>query len=256
MYEIESHEYRGHTIRVFADHDAENPRVDGEAFGTMSCEHRRYDLGDADAPGPDDMRIPCPNDCEGDYLPVPTTRDRGDGRGYRFDDPGYMTCDSCDGDGERIAPVEWAVAQGATVVLGLYLYDHSGITMSGSTLYRDGARVPGGNPFSCRWDSGMVGIMYAGPDDMRAWFGDDADTSDDAIESLLRSHLRTYDAFLRGDVQRYQIEGPVCEDSCGGFFPDENGSHDWMLADARAQVDHAIEWEAKQESGIARMMRL
>ena len=37
--------YKGCTIRIEQDQDAESPRAWG-TLGTMACAHRRYDLGD------------------------------------------------------------------------------------------------------------------------------------------------------------------------------------------------------------------
>jgi len=44
--------------------------------------------------------------------------------------------------------------ENSIVVLPLYLYDHSGITMKTT-------------PFSCQWDSGQVGYIYVTYEDIR-----------------------------------------------------------------------------------------
>ena len=46
MQGIDSIEYKGHTINIFPDEDAPNPREKFDNFGTMVCFHHRYDLGD------------------------------------------------------------------------------------------------------------------------------------------------------------------------------------------------------------------
>ena len=46
MQFIDSIEYKGHTINIFPDEDAPNPREKFDNFGTMVCFHHRYDLGD------------------------------------------------------------------------------------------------------------------------------------------------------------------------------------------------------------------
>lgn len=43
--------YKGHTIKVYQDTDAESPR-EWDNLGVMYCEHRRYTLGDKDAENP------------------------------------------------------------------------------------------------------------------------------------------------------------------------------------------------------------
>jgi hypothetical protein len=82
-------------------------------------------------------------------------------------------------------------------ILPLYLYDHSGITISTS-------------PFSCRWDSGQVGwifvskevVMKEGVDETR-------------VEEYLKNEVKTYDQFLRGDVYGYEIvKVTTCDLGC------------------------------------------
>ena len=46
MERIDSIEYRGHTINIYPDEDAPNPRKEFDHLGTMVCFHRRYNLGD------------------------------------------------------------------------------------------------------------------------------------------------------------------------------------------------------------------
>jgi hypothetical protein len=103
-----------------------------------------------------------------------------------------------------------------TVILPLYLYDHSGITMSTSG-------------FSCQWDSGQVGFIYATPEVIdKEWEGD----REKATE-YLEAQVKVYDQYLTGDVWGFEtyLEGEKCEccghtsepepsDSCWGFFGD------------------------------------
>jgi hypothetical protein len=46
MQSLDSIEYKGHTINIFPDGDAPNPRKEFDSLGTMVCFHRRYNLGD------------------------------------------------------------------------------------------------------------------------------------------------------------------------------------------------------------------
>ena len=88
------------------------------------------------------------------------------------------------------------------IVLPLYLYDHSGITMSTSQ-------------FSCTWDSGQVGIIYVekGFEDM----------SDEDLVRRLKAEVVEYDNFLTGNCFGYTIEDSEGEvlDSCWGYLGDE-----------------------------------
>lgn len=248
------YEYKGHTITIDTMEyvDGMSPR-DWDNLGVMHCAHRNYNLGDEET-DPTSMTIPCPFECEGDYLPVPTTAERSEGD-YRYRDPGFMECPACDGSGEQVNPVQWAVEQGATVVLGLYLYDHSGITMSASTLYRNGQRVEGGNPFTCRWDSGMVGIMFDTPE-TRKMIG----TPPELIEECLHGEVQTYDDYLTGDVYYYSIDGPHCDDACHGYYLDHSKPYanrlDDLKAEAEACVDSSLAYEAREVAKIRSIMAL
>ena len=125
----------------------------------------------------------------------------------------------------------------AAIVLPLYLYDHSGITISTA-------------PFSCPWDSGQIGFIYATKDEMKKDFGK-IPISDamKAMEKILNSEVELYDLYLCGEVYRYTMfkvqtcdlgyEHRISMDSCWGFYgsdPEENGIFD------QAEVDIS-EWE-------------
>ena len=55
MDAIETIEYKGLTIKIYQDEDAENPR-DWDNFGHMICFHSRYTLGDKHEMTPEDAR--------------------------------------------------------------------------------------------------------------------------------------------------------------------------------------------------------
>lgn len=158
-----------------------------------------------------------------------------------YDNVGTMACwhDRYNlGDEQpKCDPDEWLEdnAPEGSIVLALYLYDHSGITMSCE-------------PFGCQWDSGQVGVIVATPDKIQEeWSGDRA-----AAENYLRAEVQTYDHYLTGTVYSFLIEdpkpcgecgqetGPELIDSCSGFYGD-------CLDDMKANVDeqyHAALTEA------------
>ena len=75
---------------------------------------------------------------------------------------------------------------GPGVVLPLYLYDHSGQSISTT-------------PFGCPWDSGQVGFIYASKADILREYGGKILTKkkkEQAI-SLLIGEVNTYDTYLR-----------------------------------------------------------
>lgn len=103
------------------------------------------------------------------------------------------------------------------VILPLYLYDHSGITISTS-------------PFGCQWDSGQIGWVFISEDKVRKEYGvtDISDELLDKVTKLLLNEVDTYDQYLTGEVYGYKLldeEGNE-EDSCWGYYGDdikENG---------------------------------
>ena len=96
-----------------------------------------------------------------------------------------------------------------TVILPLYLYDHSGISMS------TGA-------FSCRWDSGQVGFILANKKSILAEFGGKIVTKKlrERVEGILEGEVQTYTKYLEGGVYGFVIEDEEGEhiDSCYGFY--------------------------------------
>ena len=111
--------------------------------------------------------------------------------------------------------------------LPLYLYDHSGITMSTE-------------PFSCPWDSGRVGIIYVTKEKIKQEYGWKVLTKarKEKILSYLENEVEVYDQYLTGDVYGYQVvetheeDGSEVEtDSCWGFYgsdPATNGMDSYL----------------------------
>ena len=114
------------------------------------------------------------------------------------------------------------------VILPLYLYDHSGITMNTTG-------------FSCRWDSGQVGFIIVSRETLRKEYGVKRITKKviEKATKVLLGEVETYDQYLTGDVYGYKLFNIVkCDlghehkeeiDSCWGFYGDnfdENGLFD------------------------------
>lgn len=102
------------------------------------------------------------------------------------------------------------------VILPLYLYDHSGITISTS-------------PFSCRWDSGQIGWVYVSKERVRKEYGVKRINQKliEKVTKVLEGEVETYDQYLRGDIYGYKVfevspDGEKEEkDSCWGFYGQE-----------------------------------
>ena len=97
------------------------------------------------------------------------------------------------------------------VVLPLYVYMHSGTTMSTK-------------PFDCKWDSGQAGFIFASGEKIKAEWGDPKDPAARALaEECLLGEVQTYDDWLQGEVFGYKLKGPQGDDldSCWGFYGED-----------------------------------
>lgn len=202
-------EYRGEKIEIYQDENAQDPRS-WDNLGTMACWHRRYNLGDEQ-----------PKSSPLEYL------------------AGIAEMDEVlyDEDSEKVSMDKvLAKLESEMVIIPLYLYDHSGITMSTS-------------PFSCKWDSGQVGWIYCTLEGARKnWQLPDAqwDTKLDGkwtagrtlrqcTEDVLRGEVKTYDQYLRGDVYGWMAG----DDSCWGYFGSDH-KESGLLAAAQDAIDHKL----------------
>ena len=158
-------------------------------------------------------------------------------------------------------PQEWHEAFIAlypdAIILPLYLYEHSGITMQCA-------------PFSDRWDSGQVGWIYCTRETLdREWpaeyppgsASEDKRKIDEArianAETFLRAEVALYNAYLTGDCWGFRLfEVKTCDlgheheeetDSCWGFFGPEGVKEaigDYLPDEAKPLLDAA--WEARE----------
>lgn len=122
------------------------------------------------------------------------------------------------------------------IVLPLYLYDHSGITMNTSG-------------FSCPWDSGQVGWIYVTREKVRQEYGCKRVSKKmvERMEGYLRNEVETYDQYLTGDVYGFRITDTETDeevDSCWGIFGDdecmkeaESTARHLMGADEHGQLE-------------------
>lgn len=134
--------------------------------------------------------------------------------------------------------------------LPLYLYDHSGLSMSTT-------------PFSCKWDSGQVGYIYATHQTILDCMLSGAmvagathllelidklkqDNIDlRAIKRMLELEVEQYDHYLRGDVYAYEILKTEYNGTDEVFT-----SHNWytddlslLTKDAQSEIDLMIKEE-------------
>lgn len=120
----------------------------------------------------------------------------------------------------------------------VYMYDHSGITISSS-------------PFSCPWDSGRIGFAWITREKLAECAGPFKRLTAELkklAERNVESELQIYDQYLTGDLWGFVVEEQCGEcdewhetDSCWGFYGgdiDKNGMRDHIgdLIDAGAEV--------------------
>lgn len=99
---------------------------------------------------------------------------------------------------------------GARLIRPLYLYEHSGMTISLS-------------PFSCPWDSGQVGYAFVSSETLRKEYSVKRITKAVEAKALayLKGEIDEYDQYLTGQIYQYDIERlpEKCEE-CGVEFVD------------------------------------
>lgn len=121
------------------------------------------------------------------------------------------------------------------IVLPLYLYDHSGITMNTTG-------------FSCPWDSGQVGWIYVEKSKVRSEYGWKRITKarGEKIREYLKAEVETYDQYISGDVYGFRITDTDNDEeveNSWGYYGSEN-----CMSEAESVVNSFIEQDKKVES--------
>ncbi len=192
-------------ITVEHDDTPVDPR-DWDNIGTIVCWHRNYAIGDKhDFENPHNMF----HELSGLY-------------------PMMLT----DGlTSEQLARCE-AKARDTHIILPVYLYDHSGITIN-TTGFSDG------------WDSGQVGFVYVSHDRLRDdhnWKKITSKRAKQAAEWLV-AEIETYDNFLIGNVYGFTIEkDEETIDSAYGFY----GDCQYMVDEIKAFIKDDMETNPQQ----------
>ena len=97
------------------------------------------------------------------------------------------------------------------VILPVYMYDHSGITINTSG-------------YSCSWDSGQLGYIYVTPDEIIKEYGKLDNESKKKARAVLEAEIEIYDHHIRGNVYNFTLEK---RDSCKEYKHD-----DWEIIDS------------------------
>ncbi len=197
-HDVEHFNHNGYIIRIQPDPEPESPR-DWDNVGTMVCWHRRYSLGDEQPKlDPPEWRR---------QLALNHLHEIG------FPDDLYPMVENGEEDGipdERLD----AVFDEHFVILPLFLFDHSGITMKTSSEQFHAQDSAG-------WDWGPVGYIYCTREKARQELsGDTEEELTNSAIKCLTGEVETYAQYLEGDIYGYIIESLAGDhiDSCWGFF--------------------------------------
>lgn len=220
VYKTEN--YKGFAINIMPDEDASNPRTEWDNAGTMVCWHSRYNLGDMEG------NTPISKDySEPDYLFAEIA-------GIDRDSAYCMGIYDKQGP-QALSQYLYNAACKVAVILPLYLYDHSGITISTGT-------------FGDKWDSGQIGYIYITLEHARIEHNWKAIIKERRAKLIqwLKGEVDSYDNYLTGEVYGFEIIDSEGEslDSCWGFNGDCGIKY--ALAEGRNHIDYEISTRIKK----------
>lgn len=218
-------------VHIYRDENPLNPR-DFDNLGTMVCWHKKYKLGDEqpdcdpysyfiEVLGLEDMEDTVRVRHEQSHAPDPSTADFYKYKTYLKEQEVYME--------------EWLDKKIETyrmVRFPIYMYDHSGVTISTS-------------PFSCVWDSGQLGYIYCTKETMKEVFDVQVlfKNKIKKAEEILKNEVEEYDKYLTGDVYGFVIkDGEEEVDSCWGFF-----GHNWDTNGIKEHIPEELQSESLWE---------
>lgn len=211
---MENIEYKGFNIRIEQDENLESPR-NWDNLGKMICWHKRYTLGDEKLLEQYSEKKECRLKNIHEY------------------------CNSWD-EVEEVLKIEFK----AIVILPLYLYDHSGISMK---TFRHGIHSS--------WDCGMVGFIYITKEDIYKEFSVKKISKKllEQVTKNLEGEVETYNQYLIGDVYGFIVEDLEENeiDSCWGFYGEE-----YAIKEAKSIVDWTVEDNAKKAEQLKHDMPL
>lgn len=183
-----------YTLEIQHDTDPMNPRTEWDNLGTIAYKHRNYTLGEEEI-----------------GEPIEWLEDKlGLEQKYEYSN-------------DRLAELEERFYK-KFIALPIYLYDHSGQSISTS-------------PFGCRWDSGKVGYIYVDKKTVLKEYGGKIVTAKlkKRVLGYLKGEVETYNQYIQGDVYGYRVvddEGEVV-DSCWGFY-----GEDAAEAEGQSMIDY------------------
>ena len=158
MFKLAESVKNGYRLKIYQDNEPMNPRTEWDNLGTIAYGHSKYILGEEEA----------------QYTEQYDNWDQ------------WFNC-------EILKPYS-----GNVFYLPVYIYDHSGVTISTK-------------PFHCPWDSGQIGFIYVTKEKVRKWFGVKRITAKirDKVYQALQHEINIYDKYLTGQAWGYILEKAV-----------------------------------------------
>ena len=199
--------YRNCIIKLVSDPHPESPR-NWDNVGTLVCWHKRYNLGDKKiSQSPDEYLKSLARSVVRPTYP-----------NHLFEKNIHK------------------ILEKHFVILPVYLYDHSGVTINTSG-------------FSCPWDSGQVGFIYTLISEAKThWPELKGKALKARLTECLQGEIDTYDTYLQGNIAGWITKNENGEeiDSVWGYYPDNsksNPSQSWQHAfeEAKASIDAYLE---------------
>ena len=263
-----------YTLIIEQEDDPPNPRVEWDTFGKMICWHRRYSLGDKhDFDSPEDfLRDLYRHSITDGGKQLVSFLKSGKARASKLEyNPHTREWDlSCYSYWRTIlgnSEPDWYVEQSApksqlnddgwfmdymldalttndlkellgelkdVVILPLFLYDHSGLSISTGSFV--------GRAVHAEWDSGQVGYIYADRKAIEKTYGAVNSETLRQAGKVLEGEVECYDLYLRGECYGYRLfkDGEE-EDSCWGFLREYPDVLKWISSSLPSECQRLIE---------------
>jgi hypothetical protein len=228
---IETIEYKDHIIEIYLDDNPLSPIDEFDMMGKMVCWHSRYDLGhEQPNVDPNEYRVELAKEYDSTVRDRIEYWERFEGWqqiANKYKDASALADKAVE---ERVNKIINKAIDSNYILLPLYLYDHSVITISTG-------------PFNCPWDSGQVGFIYVSKENVKKEFNWKKLNKNriDKVVDILKSEVKLYDDYLTGNVYGFNVKDPNENDldSCWGFYGDFEESG--LLDMAKSAIDTSIE---------------
>lgn len=240
MEAIHTETYKGYTIEIHQDTDAQNPRDDGDGYlSVMVCWHRGYELGDPKSKWDEPWSTPeefldWAKENKVVYLPL-----------YLYDHSvQHLSTESFVG---RAQHAEWDSGQvGFVYIKPSVWFDQcspeGGVSMiERRTQDEMGRLLRGKKPFKLAGKAKLLKMLKAAFKSRRL-----TKAARRAMEADMIGEVQVYDDWGSGNVYGYVIKGPELDDSCWGFIGDydEDGG---ALLEARSVIDAQVKNESVEK---------